>query len=597
MLNLNQQHNRKERLRCAICELKIHDHICSIYETKDEQFSAVVPYIQDGLQKHEKCVYIADENSIDEVVDLLKNHIPEIEKVMENNSLVIISKEESYLRLGYFDPDWMMNFLIEQVKTAKTEGFNALRVTGEASWALGDNLMTQQLIEYESKVNNVLQEIEVSALCQYNKKHFTPDIVKNVIETHPVVIYKNHVCKNYNYIPTDEFLSERDKYDEATRMLNQILLIENYVESLKESEERFRRAITNAPLPVMINVKFGRVLMLNKMWTQVTGYSIEEIPTVDAWMYKAYGLEKEEADSLGRSRFLDSEVSNLGMYTITTKSGDKKVLEFYSSPIGISSEGEEILIITAVDITDLMNKEKELIAAKTRAEEATKLKSEFLAQISHEIRSPINTMLNYISLIKEMAQEIQNPDLDYSFEAIDSSSRRLVRTIDLVLNVSQLQTGLYECNFREIDLELNIIIPLVREMQSSAKAKGLKLIHEGESDESKVRADEYTVTQIFQNLIDNAIKYTKEGEIRVTTRGLDNKVEVIVSDTGIGMSEEFLEKLFDPFTQEEQGYTRKYEGSGLGLALVNGYCRLNNAAIRVESLKGKGTSFFVSFIK
>ncbi|MGE5499039.1 MAG: MEDS domain-containing protein, partial [Syntrophothermus sp.] len=528
-----------EKLLCAIKGLNVHDHICSIYETREEQTLAVIPYIKNGLERKEKCIYIADENSIDEVVDFLKADIPEIHEAMAGNSLVIIGKDESYLRLGYFDPDWMMKFLVEQVNAAKDEGFAALRVTGEASWALGDNIMTRQLIEYESKVNTVLQDIEVSALCQYNKKHFTPDIVKSVIETHPVVIYKNQVCKNYHYIPPDEFLSESDKYDEATKMLNQIILIENYVESLKESEMRFRRAITNAPLPVMLNVKFGKVLQLNKRWTEITGYTIEDIPSVNDWMEKAYGLKKEDIDLEGRSRFSDSEVSDLGMYTITTRSGEKRIWDFFSSPLGKSSSGEEIIIITAADVT-------ELIAAKTRAEEATRLKSEFLAQISHEIRSPINTMLNYISLVKEMAKEyIQNPDLDYSFEAIDSSSRRLIRTIDLVLNVSQLQTGRYECSFRELDLELDIIIPLVRELQSTAKAKGLKLKHEGESEESKVWADEYTVTQIFQNLIDNAIKYTKEGEVRTAVCVQEKTVDVVISDTGIGMSDEFLHKLFE----------------------------------------------------
>jgi signal transduction histidine kinase len=111
-----------------------------------------------------------------------------------------------------------------------------------------------------------------------------------------------------------------------------------------------------------------------------------------------------------------------------------------------------------------------------------------------------------------------------------------------------------------------------------------------------VKADEYSVNQIFDNLINNAVKYTKEGEVKVKVDSFQNgQVVVDVSDTGIGISEEFLPNLFQPFIQEEQGYTRKYEGNGLGLALVKRYCDMNNAEIQVFSRKGEGTTFRVIF--
>jgi signal transduction histidine kinase len=110
-----------------------------------------------------------------------------------------------------------------------------------------------------------------------------------------------------------------------------------------------------------------------------------------------------------------------------------------------------------------------------------------------------------------------------------------------------------------------------------------------------VNADEYTITQIFDNLLGNAVKYTLEGEIEINVKRNKRSIRIEISDTGIGISKEYLPNLFQPFTQEEQGYTRKFEGTGLGLALVKKYCDLNNAEIECESEKGKGTMFRITF--
>ena len=113
---------------------------------------------------------------------------------------------------------------------------------------------------------------------------------------------------------------------------------------------------------------------------------------------------------------------------------------------------------------------------------------------------------------------------------------------------------------------------------------------------NSIKCDEYSIHQIFSNLIDNAVKYTASGSVIIELRkDKDNKIEVEVKDTGIGISEDYLQNLFLPFSQEEQGYTRKFDGNGLGLALVKKYCELNNIGISVSSKKGTGTSFTLIF--
>jgi len=245
----------------------------------------------------------------------------------------------------------------------------------------------------------------------------------------------------------------------------------------------------------------------------------------------------------------------------------------------------------------VIERTKELNKSKERAEVAVRMKTEFLAQMSHEIRTPINSILSYAQLLKDETIESVPEDLKFSFDMINNGGRRLIRTVDLILNMSELQTGTYEVIVEKCDIT-EILDQLVGEFQTAAKSKNLDLmlLNRLNKGEHILSLDIYTVTQIFANLIDNAIKYTAEGSIEVVVyKTLENTIAVDVQDTGIGISEQFQISLFDPFTQEEQGYTRKFDGNGLGMALVKEYCKLNQAKISVESAKGKGSTFTVLF--
>lgn len=250
------------------------------------------------------------------------------------------------------------------------------------------------------------------------------------------------------------------------------------------------------------------------------------------------------------------------------------------------------------ELAEELKKRKEienyLRESKEKAEESENLKSEFLAEMSHEIRTPINSILSYSSLL-ESELETKIPDeLKDGFEIIRKGGKRLIRTIDLILNMSSLQSGRYEANFKYIDLN-EVISGVLNELGGKAEIKGLRIHFDKPETEKLVFADFETVNQIFLNIIDNAIKYTRAGEVAVCIISEDNLIKVKVKDTGIGISEDFIPHLFTAFTQEERGYTRRFEGNGLGLALTKKYVELNNAEIFVSSLKKKGTEFIVAF--
>lgn len=250
------------------------------------------------------------------------------------------------------------------------------------------------------------------------------------------------------------------------------------------------------------------------------------------------------------------------------------------------------------DIKKREKTEQELLLAIEKAETSDKLKSEFLAQVSHEIRSPINSILSFSNLIKSELSDKVDDELKEGFNIISTSGTRITRTIDLILNMSEIQTNSYTPQFTQFDLIGDVLSPIVRDfkIQAGIKSLSIELIDKITGSGSLINRDRYSVGQIFINLIDNAIKYTCEGGITVTANKLiDDKISISVIDSGIGISEDYMRNLFSPFSQEEQGYSRKYDGTGLGLALVKKYCEINNSEIEVISKKGEGTEMRITF--
>ena len=363
----------------------------------------------------------------------------------------------------------------------------------------------------------------------------------------------------------------------------------------KQIEDELRklsRTVEQSPNSIMITNIFGDLEYVNPMFTQLTGYSYDEVIGKNPRFLKSGETNDHDYKKLWNT-LLNNETWR-GEFHNRKKNGELYWESVSISPI-VEAHGK-ITHFLAIkeDITEKKKIEKELIKAKEKAEESDRLKSEFLAQMSHEIRSPINIILSYNSFIKEELEGRLDKYLATSFDSIDSAGKRLLRTLDLILNMAAVQSGYVEFQFGPIDV-ISIIAELVKEFKFSAISKNLNLLYTSYTNKSIVFADDYIVSEIFQNLIGNAIKYTIEGtvEIKIYESGRNLYVEVI--DTGIGISEEYIPKIFLPFTQEETGYSRKYEGNGLGLALVKKYVELINAEIKVSSKKGAGSVFTVIF--
>jgi len=223
------------------------------------------------------------------------------------------------------------------------------------------------------------------------------------------------------------------------------------------------------------------------------------------------------------------------------------------------------------------------------------LQIEFLSQMSHELRTPVNIMLNAVDMLKE--DYIKNPD-DYAKEILNilnSAGRRIHRTIDLFANLVQLNTGRYSSDGSYFNLYRDLKDNLFTQMKADAREKDIGFYWTEEGKNHLIETDAYAATQIFMQIVDNAIKFTNIGKVEVLVKNDDGKHSFVVEDTGIGIKEEFIPHVFDAFVQEDTGYSRRFEGNGLGLTIAKQFADRINAKIKVESEKGVGSKFTVTF--
>lgn len=363
------------------------------------------------------------------------------------------------------------------------------------------------------------------------------------------------------------------------------------LESLKENEYRYRTLFNNAPYGIVVRDLGGRIIEINQKFCEYFNSNYDAFfgKTLYSFFPSEYALDEIK-------NLKDILQGQLVEYQIEVElNKQKKYFNIYETKIPIS-EGSDGIISIIRDITDRVTYEKELIKAKQAAEKSDKLKSEFLSIISHEIKTPLNAILNFVSLIKSESEAYLNDDIKKNFSLLEEYSRRITRTIDLLLNFSELNSNTYEPHFQKINLYDFALSGLLSEFKMTAGLKGLYLNYECRCEDMTVFCDPYSVKQILSNIIDNAIKFTFTGGVNIVCyRDDDNKLVIEVIDTGIGISKDFMSDIFKPFAQEDSSYNRKYEGNGLGLALAKKFADLNRIEIKIMSEKNVGTRAILTF--
>jgi PAS domain S-box-containing protein len=360
-------------------------------------------------------------------------------------------------------------------------------------------------------------------------------------------------------------------------------------ETLRESEEKFRKIFEESPFPMVMTAKDFIILKANTAFCDMIGYSDEELKsfTFRNFTHPDY-IEKDEASLI---RLVAREIP---IYHTEKKyiRKDNSVI-WGSTTVSIirNNRGEAQFFLAMVeDITSRKKTETELVQAKEKAEESDRLKTAFLHNVSHEIRTPMNAILGFSTLLQEpdTSAEEQNQYIDI----ISQSSNQLLSIINDIVDIANVESGQVKMNFSAINL--NSVLRSLNE-QFNYSGNELKIpiyLTTGLSDdEASLRTDSTKLIQVISNLLNNSLKFTKSGRIDFGYTRKAGFIEFTVRDTGIGIPADHVDKIFDRFYQVNAAKSRQVGGTGLGLSICKAYVELLGGNINVESEPGKGTKF------
>jgi len=254
------------------------------------------------------------------------------------------------------------------------------------------------------------------------------------------------------------------------------------------------------------------------------------------------------------------------------------------------------LMETIWELEDIRANLEELVQERTKdflkLQQADRMKDEFLANISHELRTPLNAVIGFSGLLIQEEKDHLPPEVHEDLSIIYQNGRSLLDMVETILDLSKMQAGKFELELKKIDP-----IPVLEEVRSVALGlildRPIKLIYDAPSWEALIEGDTVRLKQILVNLVGNSIKFTEEGEVEIRPYIESGQFKVMVRDTGIGMSEEEMERLFKPFQQVDGSITRRFGGTGLGLVISKRLLELMKGGISVVSSKGEGTTFTI----
>jgi PAS domain S-box-containing protein len=264
-----------------IKELKPGDHLCILYETDDEHKALITPYLRYGLENNEKVFYIVDARSAETVLNYLRDEDINVDSYLESGQLMMLTVNESYMKGGIFNPDGMIRMLTDETNKALEEGFSALRVTGEMSWALKGLPGSDRLIEYETKLNEFFPNNKALAICQYDCRVFEPQILLEILTTHPIAVLGTEIYENFYYIPTADFLAGKGPEKTLEHWIDNLKLRKKSEIDLKMSEEKYRKVFNNANDAIFLHSITdgmpGNFIEINEVACDMLGYTRDEL--------------------------------------------------------------------------------------------------------------------------------------------------------------------------------------------------------------------------------------------------------------------------------------------------------------------------------
>lgn len=321
------------------------------------------------------------------------------------------------------------------------------------------------------------------------------------------------------------------------------------------------------------------------------GYSSEEVigKTIEI-LYP----DKENFEMASKKQIIDNQSNRIFQdeNLLMRKDGTLFWAEIRSTVIS-ENRNPKYVVLSISDITERKKYIEEIVKAKEEAEEANRIKDGFISAMSHELRTPLNVIMGFSELLNEALSETEE-EKKFFLEGILRGAKRLLRTGTLILDGARIDAKDLKIEMK--NLPLNPFVESIAEQKRKfAEEKNLGYKVELSKTPIFIIGDEYAISVILDNIIDNAIKFSAKGTVEIKTEIFENKGRVIVKDEGVGISEKYLMNIYDKFSQEEVGTRRPFEGLGLGLYITKKFMDLCGAELKFESEKDIGTTVILDF--
>ena len=384
--------------------------------------------------------------------------------------------------------------------------------------------------------------------------------------------------------------SEIDKSKELSELNNQLML---EIVSREKAEINYKKALKNTktilesmPFGVMVVGEDKKIRLLNKMTLKLMGVESKEEVVNKTCHNRICPAEVNKCPVIDLGQSVDASEK-----TLVDKDG--KHIPILKTVLPINYDGEDVLLEAFMDISNLKQIEKELKLAKSDAENANMAKTEFLSNMSHELRTPLNHIIGFSEmLIDKHFGELNESQEEYLKDILDSGTH-LLSLINDILDLSKIEAGKMTLEVNPVDLS-----NLLERSLTIVKEKAMKHSIEFKVDingiPETISADERKLKQIIYNLLSNAVKFTPDGgSVSLKAKGnKNNEIQISVSDTGVGIKPEDLERIFVPFEQAKNAKASHITGTGLGLPLSKQFIELHRGKIWVESIgEGCGATF------
>ncbi len=383
-----------------------------------------------------------------------------------------------------------------------------------------------------------------------------------------------------------ELASVSPIFDQQGKIVNYLKVAEDITER-KQAEYNFKHSIDESPLGIRIVNQEGKTIYVNKALLNIYEFSSPDeflnTSTIETYTEQSYQKHQERKKIRQQSGDVyDYEIS------IRRKNGEIRHVKVWRKEV-IWNREKHFQVINQ-DITELKQLNNDLIQAKEKAEESDKLKTAFIQNISHEIRTPLNGILGFAELIAE--SDLSEEERLVYLEHINQSSNRLMNTVSDYMDMARIVSNSIEVNKKVFALE-PFFVSVTKKTKQACSDKKLKFEIKLPINTSSltVNSDPAFIQIILNKLLDNAVKFTKEGSITCGYCIKNGSIDFFVQDTGSGIDNNKLDLIFEMFRQADPSLTRGHEGSGLGLTIAMSFVTLLGGEIKVTSEKGKGSVF------